>query len=191
MSEQLCFKTLPSCDKTDLVVTFVLSNQHWEIVSNNLMTRSPEVGDDDGFTLIELLIVIVVLGILAAVVVFALANVNSNARQTSCIADAKTVETAVGAFNAQLTPAIGVETTGTSAGDITVGTPQTYPAGTQAQLLLTNNYLKSWPMYTNGYAVSLSTTVAGDVSIYVPATSLSPTDYEHESSSTGCNNSAI
>src|ERR1700733_13765381 len=53
---------------------------------------------EKGFTLIELLIVIVVLGILAATVVFALTGVTGQSAQAACNSDAKTVETAVQAF---------------------------------------------------------------------------------------------
>ncbi len=52
-----------------------------------------------GFTLIELLIVIVVLGILAATVVFALTGVTGQSAQAACNSDAKTVETAVQAYH--------------------------------------------------------------------------------------------
>jgi prepilin-type N-terminal cleavage/methylation domain-containing protein len=53
---------------------------------------------EKGFTLIELLIVIVVLGILAATVVFALTGVSGQSATAACNSDAKTVETAVQAF---------------------------------------------------------------------------------------------
>ena len=55
---------------------------------------------EGGFTLIELLIVIVVLGILAAVVVFSLGGVTAQADQSACTADFATINTAVVAFNA-------------------------------------------------------------------------------------------
>ena len=54
-----------------------------------------------GFTLIELLIVIVVLGILAAIVVFSLTGVSGQSKQAACTTDAKSVEIAADAYQAQ------------------------------------------------------------------------------------------
>ena len=51
-------------------------------------------GHESGFTLIELLIVIVVLGILAAIVVFSLTGVTGQSKPAACTSDAKTVEIA-------------------------------------------------------------------------------------------------
>lgn len=58
-------------------------------------------GAEEGFTLIELLIVIVVLGILAAVVIFALGGITGKSAIAACQADGATVSTALSAFNAQ------------------------------------------------------------------------------------------
>ena len=49
----------------------------------------------------ELLIVVVVLGVLSAVVVFALGGVNAQAAVSACKSDAKAVETAVAAYETQ------------------------------------------------------------------------------------------
>jgi prepilin-type N-terminal cleavage/methylation domain-containing protein len=53
---------------------------------------------ESGFTLIELLVVIVVLGILAATVVFALSGVTGQSAEAACNSDAKTIEVAVQAY---------------------------------------------------------------------------------------------
>ena len=53
-----------------------------------------------GFTLVELLVVIVILGILAAVVVFAVSGSTDTAQKNSCKAERSAVETAVEAYKA-------------------------------------------------------------------------------------------
>ncbi len=60
--------------------------------------RRRAAGEEVGFTLIELLIVIVVLGILAATVIFALSGVTSSSAVAACNSDAKSVEVAVQAY---------------------------------------------------------------------------------------------
>ena len=55
----------------------------------------------DGFTLIELLMVIVILGILAGIVVFAVNGINNRGAQAACQADVKTVSVAAEAAYAQ------------------------------------------------------------------------------------------
>ena len=65
--------------------------------------RMQQKRNEGGFTLIELLIVIIILAILAAIVVFAVGSTNTNAIASSCNADAKSVETALEAYKAQIT----------------------------------------------------------------------------------------
>jgi general secretion pathway protein G len=67
-----------------------------------LRSRREEMEDEGGFTLIELLIVIVILGILAAIVVFAVQNLTTQSAAASCQAQYKTVETAAEAYKAQI-----------------------------------------------------------------------------------------
>jgi general secretion pathway protein G len=56
--------------------------------------------EESGFTLIELLIVIVILGVLAGIVVFAVGGITDTGTEAACKADLKTVVTAAEAFRA-------------------------------------------------------------------------------------------
>ena len=56
---------------------------------------------DKGFTLVELLIVIVILGILATVTVFAVRGITDQGQTSACSADQKTLETAAETWFAQ------------------------------------------------------------------------------------------
>jgi prepilin-type N-terminal cleavage/methylation domain-containing protein len=55
--------------------------------------------NEEGFTLIELLIVIIVLGILAAIVVFAVASTKHDSVAASCKTDVKSIELSAEAVN--------------------------------------------------------------------------------------------
>ena len=65
----------------------------------SLRRRLPDTSHE-GFTLIELLIVIVILGILAGIVVFAVGSAKSDSVSSSCKADVKSVNTAAEAYKA-------------------------------------------------------------------------------------------
>ena len=56
---------------------------------------------DKGFTLVELLIVIVILGILATVTVFAVRGITDQGKTSACKSDQKTLQTALETYYAQ------------------------------------------------------------------------------------------
>ncbi|HEV7205260.1 MAG TPA: prepilin-type N-terminal cleavage/methylation domain-containing protein [Jatrophihabitans sp.] len=84
--------------------------------------------NESGFTLIELLIVIVILGVLAGIVVFAVSGINDNSKASACKSDVKNVEVAGEAYYAQ---------------------NKAYPTtAADAQAKLVPGYLHSWPTGT-------------------------------------------
>ena len=84
-----------------------------------------------GFTLIELLVVIVILGILAAVVVFAVGGITNKGTKSACQIEVRTVNTALQAYFAQNTAYPGTAATTVTqmfgllqtAGFLTTGAP--------------------------------------------------------------------
>jgi general secretion pathway protein G len=70
------------------------------------------VDDQPGFTLVELLIVIVLLGIMAGIVVFAVGNSTTNAKAAGCAAEKTTLRDALESYKAHT----GVYPTAAAAG---------------------------------------------------------------------------
>ncbi len=70
----------------------------------SVLQRRPGRGDagSEGFTLIELLIVMLILGVLAATVVYAVQGITGNSVEAACGYDLKTVETAVEAYKGEM-----------------------------------------------------------------------------------------
>jgi prepilin-type N-terminal cleavage/methylation domain-containing protein len=60
-----------------------------------------ENNQDKGFTLVELLIVIVILGILATVTVFAVRGITDKGQENACSVEQRTLDTAIEAYYAQ------------------------------------------------------------------------------------------
>ena len=107
--------------------------------------------------MIELLIVIVGLGILAAIVVFALGGITGKSVQAACQTDAKTVATGVAAFGAE-NPSI---TVGASADWPKLLTAQTYGTYGTFGTVTGSPFLQSWPTgggvgSTANYSISVA-----------------------------------
>ena len=68
-------------------------------MENNIEVQTEK--KDKGFTLVELLIVIVILGILATVTVFAVRGITNRGQTTACATERKVLNTAVEAYFAQ------------------------------------------------------------------------------------------
>jgi prepilin-type N-terminal cleavage/methylation domain-containing protein len=119
---------------------------------SRMFERLSRKRQEEGFTLIELLIVIVILGILAAVVVFAVGGISDRGTKSACKSDLKAVEVAVEAYYAKQ------------------ATSPKYPDGADSdarlKTLTDGKLLKSAPSKTNGYSVTIADTngtVEGDI----------------------------
>jgi type II secretion system protein G len=99
-----------------------------------------ENNQDKGFTLVELLIVIVILGILATVTVFAVRGITDKGQENACSVEARTLDTAIEAYYAQnqSDPAY-------TAGEVTTNAAATAPADKPAPASLVGAYLKDAP----------------------------------------------
>jgi prepilin-type N-terminal cleavage/methylation domain-containing protein len=151
----------------------------------NLLARywAQEDGDEaeQGFTLIELLIVIVVLGILAAVTVFALSSVGGKSAQSACNSDAASVNTAIAAYDAQTGYVAG--TAGTTAVPAPTS-PAVGPPVVTSNLVPT--YIQSFPSNGSHYTISIGTAAANTGLVMVAAPS-GATPVVWTPGSTACN----
>ena len=128
-------------------------------------------GSDSGFTLIELLIVIVVLGILAAIVVFSLGTITGKSAVAACQADAQQLNTGLAAYYAanQAYPDMtGPATTGITANN-GGGFTTDYPVGLAPAFLQTlpNNPSHYTFTYTAIPATATATTGTGTATGFI------------------------
>ena len=116
--------------------------------------------DEQGFTLIELLIVIIILGILAAIVVFAVGNTRRDSVASTCKTDFKSLElsaeavnTKAGAYPATLTvnssALSGARRLITTVTPVSVGTNQLLAGNTAFQSANNGALTKAWPSSAN------------------------------------------
>lgn len=94
---------------------------------------------EEGFTLIELLIVIVILGILAAIVVFSVNAITSRGANSACKSDAKSVEVAQEAAQAQDGSYAGSVAALVSAGYLRSAPPDTVGEATNDYYITTSS----------------------------------------------------
>jgi type II secretory pathway pseudopilin PulG len=118
-----------------------------------------------GFTLMEILVIIVVLGILAAVVVYAVGGITQQSARAACQQDGDTVSSAISDLNSEH-PGVFV-TTASGSG-----------AAAAESLLLGSSYggpyISSWPSNYPHYAFSVSPT--GELTVAtLPADQVSAT----------------
>lgn len=86
-----------------------------------------ENNQDKGFTLVELLIVIVILGILATVTVFAVRGITDKGQENACDVEGRTLDTAIEAFYAQEGTDVTVVATVYAADGVTIVTKGLVP----------------------------------------------------------------
>jgi prepilin-type N-terminal cleavage/methylation domain-containing protein len=150
-----------------------------------MIQRLQQKRNEEGFTLIELLIVIIVLGILAAIVVFAIGSTRKDTVAASCKTNLKAIElSAEGVVTKS-----GSYPSGIISG--TAGAPATAVVASNANLLSggTNGaLLKAWPTSTDYALVYAQSGTSYSVQVYDADSAGAATG---SALAGGCNDSAL
>jgi prepilin-type N-terminal cleavage/methylation domain-containing protein len=121
------------------------------IMENHIEVEEKQ--QDKGFTLVELLIVIVILGILATVTVFAVRGITDQGKASTCKADSKTLQTAYEAYVAQYggtnIPVGGAAPAGANAAYVAAGNGAT-PEETLVNAGFIRGVSANWVMAADG-----------------------------------------
>jgi prepilin-type N-terminal cleavage/methylation domain-containing protein len=130
-----------------------------------------DVKRDKGFTLVELLIVIVILGILATVTVFAVRGITDKGTKSACDSDRKTLETGVEAYFAQY-GGTAIVVNATSTGTVTLPGSTTLAGTSPEATLKVAGYLRDvspkFDVTTAGGLTYQDTACGGAVGVAVP-----------------------
>jgi len=126
---------------TELAVPRTRETQTTNQGESSMYKQLKKMRQEEGFTLIELLIVIVILGVLAGIVVFAVGAFNNDGNTAACKADKKNIEIAAEAYLAKV-------------GHYPVGTPVDDSTG-RMTTLKNANYIKEIPS-NSGYTITLA-----------------------------------
>ena len=119
--------------------------------------------NEEGFTIIELLIVIIVLGILAAIVVFAIGSTRKDSVASSCKTNVKAVELSAEAVNthAGSYPAATISlVAGSPAGAVVADNTNLLAGGTNGAIL------KTFPKSTDYALVYVGTASSYNLNVY-------------------------
>jgi type II secretion system protein G len=135
-----------------------------------LRQRRNQRGDERGFTLIEVLIVVVMIGILAAIVVVAVQNLEGGSAKAACQADLNTVQGAVEVYKAQegIYPTAGSKGLAAAATD---GDGALMNAATDGN----GPWLKTVPFNANHYQIDVSADGFGTITVNTAPGGTAPT----------------
>jgi prepilin-type N-terminal cleavage/methylation domain-containing protein len=122
---------------------------------NSVIERLQAKRNEEGFTLIELLIVIIVLGILAAIVVFAVAGTKKDAVASTCKTDVKSIELSAESVVAKKPGATAL--TSVDPGDLIDSTK----GGLLKEMPSSTNYKMSWVKATGTVKVTKTDDTGG------------------------------